>query len=438
MKINLNDILYAVSFALDATEIEYFKRRAEALGENIEKVSYKDHKTMNVTVNHSKRIAAIAVITGKAMGLSPIELYDLAAFSILHDNALTEFIQEEIEYKKYNNGKSYNTADFNTRHCKIGEKNANLLPFRSNNRDVILYHHENADGSGPFGRKADRTPIKSQLIHLADCIDCFCDLTIVSEENFREICFYVRSNIGTLFGEDVAYAFLGAFKRKNLVNLMNINVDRFLRSLTKHYEDSYTRQEIKPLGELFAKMVDYKSHYTCIHCAGVADRCERMAEFYKFPEEKAAKFYLAGALHDVGKLSVSMEILQKPSRLNDDEYELMKMHALYTHDVLTNLKGMKDICDWASHHHEKLNGTGYPFKLNDKQLSHEDRLLACCDIYQALTEKRPYKDGFTHEEAIKIMRDMAEKGEIDYDIVTDMHTVFKNETPQIEAELKNI
>ncbi len=435
MKINLNEILYAVSFALDATEIEYFKKRAEARGEKFGEASYKDHKTLRVTLGHSKRIAAIAVITGKAMGLSPNDLYDLAAFSILHDNALTEFIQEEIEYKKYNNGKSYDEADFITRHCKAGEKDVNILPFRSNNRDVILYHHENADGSGPFGRKADRTPIKSQLIHLADCVDCYCDLSDSSEEYYREICFYVRSNIGTLFGEDVAYAFLGVFKKKTLTNLAPANIDKFLRSLTKHYEDSYTKPEVEHLGRLFAKIVDYKSHYTCIHCVGVADRCERMAEFYNFPEEKAARFYLAGALHDIGKLSVSMDILQKPSRLNDDEYELMKMHALYTYDVLSKLKGMKDICSWASHHHEKLNGTGYPFKLSAKQLSKEDRIVACCDIYQALTEKRPYKDGFTHEEAIRIMREMAEKGEIDYDIVTDMHHEFQNEIPQIEAEL---
>ncbi|MCR5292845.1 MAG: HD domain-containing protein [Eubacterium sp.] len=435
MKIDLIEILYAVSFALDATEIEYYKKRAESNGIDLSSVSYKDHKTKNITMNHSKRIAALAVLTGKAMGLDQVDLYDLSALCILHDNALTEFIQEEIEFRKYNNGLPYNDSAVIMRICKIGAKNVSVLPFRTNNRDIMLYHHEKADGTGPFGRRADRTPVKSQLMHLAECIDCYCDLTDSTEENYREICFYVRSNTHTLFGEEVATAFLNVFKKKTLANFSNANIDKFLRSLTRHYEDSYNQKEIKTLGELFARIVDYKSHYTCIHCVGVADRCAKMAEFYNFPEEKAAKFYLAGALHDIGKLSVSMDILQKPTNLNDDEYELMKMHALYTYDVLSKLKGMKDICNWASHHHEKLNGNGYPFKLSGKQLSHEERLVACCDIYQALTEKRPYKDGFTHEETIRIMREMAEKGEIDYDIVTDMHHVFQHEIPQIEAEL---
>ena len=76
---------------------------------------------------------------------------------------------------------------------------------------------------------------------------------------------------------------------------------------------------------------------------------------------------------------------------------------------------------WASHHHEKLNGTGYPFGLDASQLSSEERLMTCCDIYQALTEARPYKEGFTHAKAMEIMRDMVIKGEIDMDIVNDMN-----------------
>jgi HD-GYP domain-containing protein (c-di-GMP phosphodiesterase class II) len=144
-----------------------------------------------------------------------------------------------------------------------------------------------------------------------------------------------------------------------------------------------------------------------------------MADYYKYPTEKGVRFYLAGALHDVGKLMIKNEILQKPSRLTDAEYEQMRNHAFYTHEILSKLKGFDDIVLWASHHHEKLNGSGYPFGLDASQLSSEERLMTCCDIYQALTEARPYKDGFTHAKAMEIMRDMVIKGEIDMDIVND-------------------
>ena len=89
---------------------------------------------------------------------------------------------------------------------------------------------------------------------------------------------------------------------------------------------------------------------------------------------------------------------------------------------------MDDITIWASHHHEKLNGEGYPFGLREEQLSMEERLMTCCDIYQALTEERAYKAGYSHEEAMRIMRDMVIKGEIDNSIVSNMDMVFANKS----------
>ena len=117
MRINLNEILYAVSFAFDATEAEYYERirnnGISTIGEtsilradNV-RFSYKDHRNVVVTVGHSKRIAALSILIGKEMGLDDKKLIDLAAFAVLHDNALTEVIQEENQYKIYNNGIGY-------------------------------------------------------------------------------------------------------------------------------------------------------------------------------------------------------------------------------------------------------------------------------------------------------------------------------------------
>ena len=416
MKIDLNEILYAVSAGLDAVEIEL----------------------LNVRKGHCKRIAAISISLGKALGLSQGDLIDLAAFSILHDNALTEVNQEEIQYKKYNNGEGYSQHDFNVRRCIIGESNTRYMPFRTNNRDVILLHHENADGSGPQGRTYDRTPIKAQIIHLADTLDNNFDFTTFNKDNYGAVIYFVKSNAGTLFSREIADTFTKTFKAKHLNSISVANIDNYLIKSTKHFNDEYSPQEVVNLATLIARIVDYKSHYTCKHSIGVAKNCDVMAKYYHFPEEKRVKYYLAGALHDIGKLMIDNSILQKPSKLNEYEYELMKQHAYYTYDILHHVKNMNDILIWASHHHEKLNGEGYPFGLKAESLSNEERLMTCCDIYQALTEERPYKSGFPHEKAISIMRDMVIKGEIDNNIVMAMDMEFRDGSRVNEAPTTSI
>lgn len=436
MRINLNEILYAVSFAFDATEAEYYERirnnGISTIGEtsilradNV-RFSYKDHRNVVVTVGHSKRIAALSILIGKEMGLDDKKLIDLAAFAVLHDNALTEVIQEENQYKIYNNGIGYSDEDYNIRCSTIGEKNTSLLPFRTNNRDVILFHNENADGSGPFGRHYENTPIKAQIIHLANNVDTHCDLTTISKENHQEICDYVRANSGMLFSVDVSAAFLKIFKPKVLGLLSFANINFFLRSSIKRHDDEYSYSEVDNLATLLARIVDFKSHYTCRHSIGVAQKAKVMAEYYNFPDDKVSKYYLAGALHDIGKLMVSIDILDKPDRLSDQEFEKMKSHAYYTYSILKDIKGMKDIAVWASHHHEKLNGTGYPFHLTGDVLSHEERLMTCCDIYQALAEERIYKEAYPHDKIIAIMNSCAEKNEIDANIVRDIDKVFRD------------
>ena len=151
-----------------------------------------------------------------------------------------------------------------------------------------------------------------------------------------------------------------------------------------------------------------------------------MAHYYGFDKEKAIRYYFAGAMHDIGKLVVSNDILEKPGKLTADEFTKMKNHASATYYVLSQIKDISDILEWASNHHEKLNGKGYPRGLPAEKLSFEEQLMACIDIYQALTEKRPYKDGMSHEKTISIMMDMADKGELNEKIVHDIDAVMAN------------
>lgn len=133
---------------------------------------------------------------------------------------------------------------------------------------------------------------------------------------------------------------------------------------------------------------------------------------------------LAGALHDIGKMAVGNEILEKPDKLKDEEFDKMKNHAGYTYLILSQVDGFEDIRDWTALHHEKLNGKGYPFGKTADELNEQERIMECVDIYQALTEERPYKKGMSHEKTCDILDDMAQKGFIDSTISNKIREFF--------------
>ncbi len=120
----------------------------------------------------------------------------------------------------------------------------------------------------------------------------------------------------------------------------------------------------KNVADFFAKIVDYKSSFTSRHSIGVAEKASLLAKYMGYDSITVQKMYLAGALHDIGKMAVGNEILEKPDKLTDDEFSTMKNHAGYTYLILSEVNDFEEIRDWAAFHHEKLNGKGYPFGKN--------------------------------------------------------------------------
>ena len=110
------------------------------------------------------------------------------------------------------------------------------------------------------------------------------------------------------------------------------------------------------------------------------------------------------SLHDVGKIAVSDSILKKPGKLTEEEFETMKKHVLYGYDLVKKMQLGNIAENIALYHHEKWNGKGYCFGLKEEEIPLEARIVALSDVYDALRQKRIYKDGFTHEEAIEIIK----------------------------------
>ena len=411
MKLNLTDTLYALSFALDTVQYE--------MG--------------GISNEHGKHVAFISYFMGKYLNYDNDKLNDLVGLAILHDNAFTEYVREE-----YNNGEllDYNTLVDNEinklrngfltlpRHNVVGEENIRLIPFRTDVKDVILYHHENADGSGPLKKKDYETNEMAQIIHIADMMDVLFDLKKITKEEFDNAIIKIKNLENRLFSTKMVETLVNSFTYNEIKILQTEGVIPYLKNNLESHIYDYSDEQIKGICLFFAKIVDYKSSTTKNHSLGVAEKCYKMAKYYGFDDDKAIRFYFAGAFHDVGKLIINNDILEKPGKLTKDEFEFIKNHAKATEIILSKIDGIEDISRWAGRHHEKLDGSGYNHALSAKDLSFEDRLLACIDIYQALSEKRSYKDEFVHDDSIKIMKEMAYDNKIDLNIVLDIEKCF--------------
>ncbi len=156
-----------------------------------------------------------------------------------------------------------------------------------------------------------------------------------------------------------------------------------------------------------------KDDYTYMHSVAVCALMVALAKQLDLDEEQIRQAGLAGLLHDVGKMMIPPEILNKPGKLTDTEFHIVKNHPTEGHKLLLASTGISDISlDVCLHHHEKNDGSGYPEKLAGDQISLFAKMGVVCDVYDAITSNRPYKNGWEPADSI---RKMAEWGEGHFD-----------------------
>jgi HD-GYP domain-containing protein (c-di-GMP phosphodiesterase class II) len=172
------------------------------------------------------------------------------------------------------------------------------------------------------------------------------------------------------------------------------------------------------------RIIDYKSLFTRRHSTQIANKAWLMGGYYGYNSSLRAELYLAAALHDLGKLSTPVGILEKPGQLDKNEFRIIQNHVRLTYELLKDISGFERICAWASNHHEKLDGSGYPWGKKAEEQDFNSRLMTCIDIYQAVSEERPYHPGRNHRDTMDILYGMADKGFIDGGIAKDLDTVL--------------
>jgi putative nucleotidyltransferase with HDIG domain len=161
--------------------------------------------------------------------------------------------------------------------------------------------------------------------------------------------------------------------------------------------------DIDLLCEAFADVVDAKSSFTFRHSLGVTDAANLIAGKLGLKPERAKLVQRAALLHDLGKLRVPNSILDKPGRLDEDEWRVVREHPRLTREILSRIRSFDELAAIAGAHHERLDGSGYPDGLNAASLPLEARIIAVADVYGALAEDRPYRQKMSVDEVIAIM-----------------------------------
>lgn len=299
--------------------------------------------------------------------------------------------------------------------AKLGADMLRDIPFMGNIADIIEHCQSSwKDCTDDHGQCYVGARIAA-VIHLADAVSFVVRYDQPVLNQTKKICAMVEAKKGTEFSEEAVEAFL------HIAELEYIWFDLM-------YHPSFLMifaGDIRPLSleqtvgitKVMSRIIDYRSSFTAMHSAGVAASAEKLAELSGMTKEECLMMRIAGNLHDVGKLKVPSAILEKPGKLTEEEFNVIKEHPYNTRLILMDVDGFERIADWAGFHHEKLNGRGYPFHFGENYLDAGSRIMAVADIFSAITEERPYRAGMKKEQVIKIMKENVSYGAICGDLV---------------------
>lgn len=271
---------------------------------------------------------------------------------------------------------------------------------------VVLGHHLNASYF-----KEERKiyiPTEALILSLADNIAL---LHLMENEINEEL---IESKREEYLDKNV-----NLFLKANEGNYISIRLSNntYKEELYSFFENKIVnREEIISYAKMIAYSIDFMSEATLKHTIVVEAVSYEVAKLYGMSDIESTKIKVAAKLHDIGKIAIPVDILEKPGKLTQEEFEIMKSHAKIGYDILSNLN-IDDIRDISSVHHEKLDGTGYPFGLKDNEITNEARIIAVADIFSALMGVRSYKDEFSKTKTVEILMNMVENNKVDGDIV---------------------
>ncbi|MBL8367736.1 MAG: HD domain-containing protein [Candidatus Accumulibacter sp.] len=377
---------------------------------------------------HGKRVAMIARETALLLGLPERRLDRLVCACLLHDIGVSSTAEHRRLLRE---------ADWDHRHahCETGYRLLQPFAHLAQLAPAIRYHHTRwVDLPGDLD-EADA--LDANLILLADRVDAMVLSRGLDNPLFRRA--GISEEIAALAGRElspaVVEAFLAAAGREAFwIALVPRHVQRYLLDVPlSDWRLTIDFPQFGHVARLISSIVDAKSHFTAAHSLGVAQLARYLGERVGLAGDSLAEVEVAGLMHDVGKLCVPDEIVEKPAQLTPLEFSVMERHSFETYQILRHIPGLEEVAEWAAFHHEALNGQGYPFRRGADQLSIEARIVAVADVFQALAQERPYRGAQPAAEISRLLGDFVAKGVLDGDLVAlacdDLDSSWRAATP---------
>jgi HD-GYP domain-containing protein (c-di-GMP phosphodiesterase class II) len=301
-------------------------------------------------------------------------------------------------------------------HCILGEALFESTPLFAPAKQIVRYHHR----PWYLWDAAIDTPevFDAQILYLADCLERRIDRNRYILHQVDGLDEIITSAAGNEIHQDVVNLFLGIAGREDFwLDLSSPRLYSILlhsgpfRGIEIDYDNIFS------IAALFRNTIDFKSRFTATHSTGVAECAVILARIFGLTDAEIMQMELAGYFHDLGKLAVPNAILEKADKLTKYEFAVMRQHTYFTYTVLNSIGGLDHIAELAAFHHEKLDGTGYPFHVGAEKIDTGARIMAVADIFTAIAEDRPYRKGMERREIETILRSQVENHALDKRIV---------------------
>ncbi|MCK5783777.1 MAG: HD domain-containing protein [Desulfobacterales bacterium] len=369
-------------------------------------------------VGHHKQVAYISTRIANQLEFDISEQLTIAMSGLVHDAGALHKTSKDLL-------KLLNFESNDPHHAEVGFKLLGIFPVFTDIAKIVRYHHLHWDEGRGEESNGEEVPIASHIIHLADRI-----AVLIKKEgllsNVKEITEKIKPLTGKKFHPLLVEAFLNLAEKESFwLDLV------FSRSPMLFMEDNILLEEVPldineivDLTNVFSQIIDFQSRFTVTHSSGVAASAQKIAELSGFTKEDQLLITISGFLHDLGKLAVPKEILEAPRKLTLNEINIVKSHSYFTYQILKKIPAFKKINQWASYHHEKINGEGYPFHLTGNEMDLGSKIIGVADVFTAITEDRPYRKSLSEKESLKILKNMAKDNSLDSSTVNVMEQHF--------------
>ena len=360
---------------------------------------------------HQRRVACASAAMAAHVGADPAIVERTFAAAVIHDLGAVKNA-ERLDLQRFD-------VEHTLPHCLRGAQMVAEASVLSGLGNIVLHHHDKWAGRNPGGVQATEIPVEARIIHVCDRVAVLSspDSYILTQRG--EIVERVKSLRGKAFDPDMVEAFQDLAAHESF--WLDMTMPEWgLEALPDlpGLSVELPAEGIRQLAGVAAYAVDAKSRFTYRHSHGVAGTSRMLGEIMGLAAERCLLLETSGLLHDIGKLTVPDQILEKEGPLTPDEISIIRGHTYYTYWFLVDAGFDVAMAEWAAVHLERLDGRGYPFGVDDSRRDLEHRIIAVADIYTALREDRPYRPGRPGLEIEKVLWLQVKSGAIDGDVVT--------------------